>query len=417
MNIWIINQYVGVPTGGVGNRHFSLGRKMVERGHSVVVVASGYSHRTRREEVSFGSAPWTTAAYYGVDFVWVRVPAYRDNGLDRVYSMVKFGIATRSTQRKWGIKPPDVVVGSSPHLFAALAAERIARSYGVPFVLEIRDLWPQTFIELGGYPSWHPAIWSLERVERYLYRRADAIISLLPGAADHLVMKGADRTKITWIPNGVDLSLMPLPTSPPTRDEFVVMYAGAHGRANALDSIIEAAAILGKEAPEDGIRFRFLGEGPEKSRLEQRCVAEGLNMVGFEPFVPRSRALEIMQEADAFIVTLCDSNLYRYGMSLNKIYDYMASARPVVFGARSLNNPVEASGAGVVVEPENAQEMARAVQHLARLPLEERWTMGLAGRRYVEDRHDYASLAEQLEGVLFRVAPASSGGRRSKSTA
>jgi glycosyltransferase involved in cell wall biosynthesis len=405
VNIWIVNHYSGEPVDGIGNRHFSLGHQLVKRGHRVVVIASAYSHRTRQNEISMGRARWKKDSYHGVDYVWIRTPPYQTNGLDRVLNMVSFSQTIYATYRSWEVYTPDIIIGSSPHLFAALAAERIAHRLGIPFCLEIRDLWPETFIELGGYSPQHPAIRVMERIERFLYRQADIIISLLPGAMAHFAEKGVTEDKrVVWIPNGVDLSLAPEPTPPPERrDEFVVMYAGAHGKANALDSVLDAISILAERASNVKYRFRFVGEGPEKARLQQRSIDEGLNNVSFEPFVPRCQVLKMMQEADALIATLRDSDLYRYGMSLNKIHDYMASARPIVFGARSLNNPITDSGAGITVPPEDAAAMADAVETLACLPREERWKMGLAGWKYVEKRHDYSVLAEQLEDSLYQA--------------
>ncbi len=415
MRVWIVNHYVPVPVRGFGNRHYALARRLIEKGHDVTVVASSFAHGTRTRTHPYDGRSWRLDVEEGVPFVWVHTPPYSGNGLARIWNMLCFAYRVIEGAPSWRLKTPDVIVGSSPHLFAALSAQRLAARYRIPFVLEIRDLWPQSLVELGGFSRRNPAIHVLDRIERVLYRQADAIVSLLPGAVGYMVQKGAAADKIAWIPNGVDLSAIALPRPPKPRSEFVVIYAGAHGRANGLDSIMDAAAILQREGLQGKLRFRFIGDGPEKPRLERRALREGLEIVSFEPPMPRCDIYRVLSEADAFVATLRKADLYRYGISLNKLYDYLAAARPVVFGARSFNDPVSEAHAGLTVPPEDPQAMATALRQLIDMPRDERWQMGLRGRRYVEKHHDYAHLAERLERVISEAQARSrtTRGRRS----
>jgi glycosyltransferase involved in cell wall biosynthesis len=301
---------------------------------------------------------------------------------------------------------PDVIIGSSPHLFGALAAERVSRRLKVPFVLEVRDLWPQTLIDLGSVSAGHPVIKGLERIERYLYKHAERIITLLPQAREHMMTKGAAGDKVVWIPNGVKLEAQ-TPAALPTGGVFTVMYAGTHGLANGLDAILDAAAILQRDPVARGVRFHFVGDGPFKERLQVRCEQEGLANVVFDAPVPKGHVFGTLQRADAFIVTLRDIPLYRHGISLNKIFDYFAAARPIVFGTNDGNNPVSEARAGVVVRAEDAPAMAEAIKHLLSLTPEERYQMGLRGRRYVQEHHASTHLAQKLEEVLKGAASVS----------
>ena len=404
MNILVVNHYVGKPVDGMGNRHYMLAKELIRRGHDVTIISSSFAHGTRTEAHLSEGEKWKREVEEDVPFVWVRTPPYTGNGPDRAWNMLCFGLRINRWAERFELERPDVVVGSSPHLFAAFGAQKLARRYDVPFVLEIRDLWPETLIELGHFSPRNPGIQVLERIERRLYQSADHIICLLPGGAEHICEKGGLRSKITWIPNGIDLKLVPTPYPRDNSSKFVVMYAGAHGLANGLDSILDSAAILKQQGWSERVLFRLVGDGPYKARLAQRACQEGLDMVQFEPHVPRREIYSLLQEADAFVITLREANLFsRYGVSPNKLFDYLASARPVIFAIDALNNPVKESGGGITVPPENPESMAQAIIRLANMSPEERWEMGLKGRRYVENNHDYSELADRIETVLHDV--------------
>lgn len=404
MNILVVNHYVGKPVDGIGGRHYMFAKELIRRGHDVTIISSSYAHGTRTEIHLSAGEQWKRQVEEDVPFVWVRTPPYTGNGPGRAWNMLCFGLRINRWAGRFKLERPDVVVGSSPHLFAALGAQRLARRYHVPFVLEIRDLWPETLIELGNLSPRNPGIRVLERIERFLYQSADHIICLLPGGAEHICEKGGRRSKITWIPNGIDLKSLPTPYPRDNGSKLVVMYAGAHGLANGLDSILDTAAILKQEGWSEQVVLRFVGDGPHKARLVERACKEGLDMVQFEPHVPRREIYSLLQEADAFVITLREANLFsRYGVSPNKLFDYLASARPVIFAVDSLNNPVAESGGGITVPPEDPRSMVQAIRRLANMSSQDRWEMGLKGRRYVAQEYDYSKLADGIEMVLRGV--------------
>jgi glycosyltransferase involved in cell wall biosynthesis len=339
----------------------------------------------------------TFEKFGGVPFLLLRVPAYRSK-MARLWNMFVFAFEVWSGLGTQRMRKPDIVIGSSLTLLAAVAAERLARRLCVPFVLEIRDLWPQTLIDMGMRPH-HPAVVGFGMIERYLYRNADKIITLLPNASEYMVPRGARLNDITWIPNGVNVELMPFPNVPKPHDGFTVMYAGFHGLSDDLGPVLDAAAILNKEAP-GRFCFRFVGDGPNKRELQRRVATENIANVAFDDAVPKREVFSVLQEADAFIIAAKKTDLYRYGMSPNKLHEYMAAARPTIFAGNSHNNPIAEAAAGITVAPEDSMAIARAVETLAALSIDERWEMGLRGRQYIEERHDFARLASRLEQVL-----------------
>lgn len=395
LKIWMINHYAEPYA-----RHHNLALELVRRGHRVVIFASSFDHKSRRENRLAPGEKMRSEDIDGVTFVWMRTPPYPGNTAARVWNMAVFAGRIWRGGKPAGFDPPEVIIGSSPHLFAALPAQRLAASLHVPFVLEVRDLWPQSLVDLGGVSPRHPVVRGLEAIEKYLYRRAARIISLLPGAAEHMAKKGADPEKVVWIPNGVNLDLVPPPEPPRNDGVFTVMYAGAHGLANALDTLLDAARIVRSKLWGKGVRFRFIGDGPEKPRLEGKAQVENLENVSFENPVPRNQVYGLLKKGDVLWVTLRDSPLYRWGISLNKLYDYLASARPIVFGANVSLNPVDEAGAGITVPPEDPNALAQAIKRLYDMSPDERWEMGLRGREYVEKHHNFSRLADKLENLL-----------------
>lgn len=404
MKIWWVNYTALPPDEPGGTRHYSFARELSRRGHDVTVVASNF-HYVSESPIRLGDGEaWRRRQEAGVPFVWLRAPAYRGGQpVRRIASWLEF-----SRKVRWGgwtraLDPPDLVIGSSPYPFAALAAERLASRLGVPFVFEVRDLWPETLVALGDVPRWHPFVFVLRGIEAWLCRRAWGIVSLLRDATDYLVERGADADAVAWIPNGVDLGMVPSVSPPGRGRSFVLLYAGAHTVANDLDLLLDAAARLGPDVEGRRLEIRLVGDGREKERLQRRVRAEGLDQVRFLPAVPKSEVYETLLEADAFYMAFRDSPLYRWGVSPNKLFDYLACARPVIYAVPDAANPIEAAGAGLTVSPGGTDAMVEAVRDLASRSPEEAAEMGLRGRRHVEENFSVETLTDRLERFLSRL--------------
>lgn len=414
MNVWIVNQYAIPPTQPGITRHFSFAAALKERGHDPTLIASSFDHVTRKETRLNPGELSRIETIEGVRFLWLRTPYYEGNTTRRVWNMAIFAwrLWRRCGMRE--LAPPDVVVGSSPHLFGAFAAWRVARAFGVPFVLEVRDPWPEGLVELGNVRADHPVIRVLAWIERTLYRNAARIIALWPRLPPYIAARGGHPDKIEWIPNGVALEeIRPEPARAP-RGSLTVMYLGAHGLANALHTVVDAAVLLQAEGYADEVRFRFVGDGPMKPDLIRQAQRAGLDgMVRFEAPVPKRSVNDVIAQADVFVLPLHQSGIFRWGMSPNKLFDYMAAARPVVIAVNASSNPVVEARAGLTVAAEDATAMAEAIKTVVALSPEERWEMGLRGRRYVEAHHDMARLAERFEACLLS---ATTGARIARDT-
>ncbi len=382
-------------------RHYDMGRELVKKGHRVTIFASGFDHVTFTEAHLEKGEKWKAEEFNGVNFIWLRTFPYRGNEWRRVVNMLSYAI--RVTLVGWRFKErPDVIIGSSPHPFAALSAYILASTKKNRFFFEVRDLWPQTLVDMGALSSRSLFARGLYALEKFLYKKAEKIIAALPYAHVYIEKTGIPREKISWIPNGADISryegVKKYDGGRP--GVFTIMYLGSHGRANALDCILDCANILKKSGPQN-IRFVFVGDGPQKKRLMDYAADNGLTNVEFRGPVPKDEVFKVMGEADAFIAALEDIPLYKYGISLNKLFDYLASGRPILFSGNSANDPVKEAGAGISVAARSPELLAKAAIELSRLSPEQRIVMGRNGVEYLKKHHDVRHLAERLERLIL----------------
>ena len=374
---------------------------------------------TGRDDLA-GRLLFRTQQIEGVEFAWLRTVSYAGNGWRRILNMLSFVAVFLIAQLRF--RRPNVVIGSTVHPFAALGAWLVARLRRARFVFEIRDLWPQTLVDLGAMRLGSPGERLLRAIEAFLVRRATVVITLLSGIRDYLASRGLPTDRVVYIPNGVDLtafdaSHVAAPSAGSAelgaclaavdrlhRDRrFVLGYTGAFGRVNRIDVVARAAALTEEREPGQ-IGVVLVGDGPERPRLEQEFA--GLATVAFCTPVAKREIPAILRALDATIVHTTATPVYRYGISFNKLFDYMAAARPVVFATESAYDPVAATGAGLSVRPDDPDALAAAFIALADRSERDRVEMGQAGRAYVQQEHNIAILGEVLAGVVEARPPA-----------
>lgn len=400
MKIWLINHYATPPDYGSSTRHYVLAKELRKHGHEVTIIASQFHHLTNSEPSNQASKFKTWQDDY-VKFLLLPTPKYSDNGLGRLWNMLFFAYKALRLPKHYAERP-DIIIGSSVHPFAAWAAERLAADFQVPFCFEVRDLWPQTLIDMQAIGKRHPLTILLHQLERYLYQKAQRIITLLPFAYEYICALGIPKEKIEYIPNGIDLNLFPesQPVTLEDKERFTVMYLGAHGPANHLETVVEAAAEMSQNPATRSVHWRLIGQGPDKERLKHKVKQLNLNNIVLEDSIPKNAVPKVATQADAFIFHLRGVDVFKFGISPNKLFDYLACQRPIVFACAARNNPVEEAGAGITVPPEDPQAMAAAVRQLSKMTPEERGRMGQRGRKYVEENHSYQYLGERLNHLL-----------------
>ena len=405
--IWILNHYAVTPDLAGGTRHFDLGKELVKRGYQVVIFASGFDHVSRKYLKIGPRERLRLEKLEGVQFVWLNTFPYRRNDWRRVVNMISYGLATLRTARRFS--KPDVVIGSSMHPFAAMAAWWLTVRYKARFIFEVRDLWPQTAIDMGALKDTSLVAKLLYVWEKFMCLKAEKIIVLMPKAGQYFQSRGVDSRKICWIPNGVDVecyrNIAPLDPSSDVaqafqqhKDKFKVVYAGAHGAANGLDVAIEAAALLNKG--EVDVHFILIGDGPEKRALREKAERLDCTNVTFSEPVPNASMPAVLKQADLLMQCLRPVDVSRYGSSPRKVNDYLASGKPIIVSAAAANDAVSEAQAGLTVLPGDAQALANGIQQLSLMSPDELERLGANGRAYVEKHHDMKLLGEALAQTL-----------------
>lgn len=401
MKIWIVYQHAIPPSRSGGTRHHTLARLLMERGHEVSILSSSFHHFSRKEMERYQGGDVARKTEDGVPFVWFRTPTYLSGKFARLLGMFNFARQVYREGKSGRLGKPDLIIGSSPPMFAPYAAMRLARRFGVPFVLEVRDIWPQTVIDYLGSPRWHPMVVLMSVLEKALYSGAAKIVSVLPGSRRYLEGKGAAPSSFVYAPNGVDMEAVP--GNPPLADGDGVLrltYAGHHGYANNLSVILEAASLLEAQGYAKSVAFDLYGDGPYKQELIEQAKQMNLTSVRFLSPVSKALIYNTLARADAFLMPLRKADVFRWGISPNKLVDYMSCGRPILFGVSTQMNPVEEAGAGITCEPDNPRSLAEAVKRLAAMPADERRIMGENARRYAEHHYDIRRIADRLDAAL-----------------
>jgi glycosyltransferase involved in cell wall biosynthesis len=399
--IWLINQYASTPETGMGGRHYYLAKELAKQGHKVYLIGASFNHLLRKPPKLDNA--FKIEEVEGFQFIWVKVPSYKEaHSKKRVLNWFKFALQLLKLPKVIADKP-DVILASSPSPFAFLGAQRLAIKTGARLAFEVRDIWPLTLMELGGYSSKHPLIKLMQWTEDKAYRDADVVLSNLPNAVDHMVQRGMARDKFTWVPNGFDQSevskLEALPESVSAlipKDKFIVGYTGTLGVANALDSLIEAAELLQNQSD---IIFILVGGGKEKVNLMKK--ADSLSNVIFIDPINKAQIQTMLAQFDVCFIGWQDKPLYRFGIAANKLPEYMLSAKLILHAFSGKGDSVALAKAGKTVPAQNSERIADAVLKLKALSPEQRNQMKKNGREYALKNYDYVKLSEKLANVLL----------------
>lgn len=399
MHIWWVNQYIRPASQG-GGRHAVLGDHLSTLGHRVTLIGSDFDHSIRSARTP---PPPLDPRQEAVRFVPLRTRGYRTSA-SRLGSMLGYGRAVSRLKHEVGAQRPDIIIGSSPHLFAALGAYRLARNYGVPFVLEVRDIWPMSLSEVGGVHPRHPIVQFLKRIERYLYLNSDAIIGTMPRLNMRVSEVVSPPPPVYWIPTPAPSSsrLYEHPVPAPSPNVYKVTYTGAHGPPNSLQTLLQAAQLLRNQRTGDGrvIQFHLYGTGAAKESLRRDASARGLDNVHFHEPVPKNDVPRILAASDALVICWRNSKLYTYGVSPNKLTDYILAERPIIQALSADVDTVTNRGGGIQVRAEDPAALAEAVLTISALSAAELGSIVTAATTYYQQVHAPERNASALADVL-----------------
>ncbi|NMC30111.1 MAG: glycosyltransferase family 4 protein [Pelolinea sp.] len=398
MHILLIHQAFAAIDEPGGTRHHELARALAQQGHQVTIIASPISYLTGKPDAEKkkvvredGITIFRTYTY----------PALHRSFFHRIISFLSF--MNSSFFRAMRMHKVDVVWGTSPPIFQGITAWLVARLKGVPFVFEVRDLWPSFAVAVGVLKN-KPLIRLSEGLEKFLYRHADALVVNSPGYIDHVRQRGAKS--VFLVPNGVDTTMFPTGESGNDfraqhrwRNKFLVLYTGAHGMSNDLPVVIEAADQL-KQMQD--IHFVFIGDGKEKPVLMDLAEQKGLQNLTFLPPIEKKEIGHAMAAADCCIAILKPIEMYKTTYP-NKVFDYMAAGKAIVLVIDGvIRKVVEEARCGIFAQPGNATAIAQAIRILHDDPKQCK-EMGQRGRVYVEQYFNRQQTASLLLEVFRKV--------------
>lgn len=407
MKILYVSQYYPPEMGAPASRVSQLARAWAADGHDVTVLTGFPNHPTGVIPPEYRGWPYIRREDdHGVKVVRTPIYAAANKGLvKRSLNYVSYA-ASASLLGPLLTSRPDVVIATSPQFLTAVAGYELAKLKRVPFVFEVRDLWPRSIVEVGAMKADSPVVKGLEAAELFLYRHADRIVVVTDSFVDEIAARGIPRERLSVVKNGVDLGMF----SPGPRDEsirvrlglsgkFVAAYVGTHGMAHGLATMLDAAKLL---KDDDRFRLLLIGEGADKAALKERAAREGLSNVLFLDQQPHKEIPALLRAADATLVLLKAKDLFKTVIP-SKIFEFMGVARPIVIGVDGeARRIVEDAGSGLFVPPESGEDLAAALRMLASDP-DACERMGVKGRAYVEAHFSRAALARKYLDILGEV--------------
>ncbi|MDJ0696055.1 glycosyltransferase family 4 protein [Mastigocoleus sp. MO_188.B34] len=414
MNILILNQYA-LPSGSPGiTRHGDLAKVLVKRGHQVTIVASGFDYLTRQQDRTAGKKI-LKENYSGVDFIWLKTTNYKGNDGKRVKSMLDYSIKALLQSLKLKNKP-DIVIASSPHLLTGLTGFLLSAYKRIPLLLEIRDLWPSSLVDLGAIKANSLLHRILVKLEKFLYEKATGIITIPPLAYKRVQELLGESDKCTHIPNGIVINDdrkifqdVKLPESflkilEREKNRKIIIYAGAHGVANNLENVLETADYLREHNLNiyDQIAILFIGGGQKREELINLTQEKKHNHIHFHPPIDKLLLKRMLAHGDMLLLHLADAQVFTYGVSPNKLYDYFDAAKPVLFSSPIENNIVNQIQAGITFLPGRPKKLAEAIDFILKASDKERISMGDNARNYVRKYHNCEELAVKLEKLCLK---------------
>lgn len=400
--IWYVSKYVAPPAkASAGGRGYLIMREFARLGYSSVIFTSDSNQLA---EVPKLDQPHLLQEIDGIKLYWVRTMKYTvAKSLRRILSWLDF--EWRFWRLPKGQLPkPDVVIVSSLSLLTILNGFLLRRLYKCRLVLEIRDIWPLTITEEGGFSRWNPLVLGLGFIEKLGYRYADAVVGTMPNLGEHVAeVLGTPKTT-NCIPMGVDEAMLTAGDELPTdyaeeyipSNKLIVAHAGTIGITNALDTLLDCAELM----KHDGrVHFLVVGEGDLRAHYQQKYAH--LKNLTFAPRVPKAMVQAVLVRCDVLYFSVHESKVWRFGQSLNKVIDYMMAGKPVVASYTGYPSMIDEAGCGSYVPAGDVYALQRELERYVKMPPQERAAIGARGRTWILANRQYPKLAEDYLKILL----------------
>ncbi|SFC85959.1 glycosyltransferase family 4 protein [Clostridium uliginosum] len=405
MNILLINHYAGSDYHGMEFRPYYMAREWVNMGHNVTIIGADFSHLRKKNPKIEDSIQ--EEIIDGITYVWVKTPEYKGNGIGRIKNISTFMYKLRMNYKKLADKyKPNAVIASSTYPLDIYPAYRIAKRCNAKLCFEIHDLWPLTPMEIGGYSEKNPAIVLLQRAEDFAFKNSDRVVSILPNADRHIKERGFNTDNYVHVPNGIiidsEKKTPQIENSIERLQElknqgyFLIGYTGNHSPANSLNTMLDAA----KKTEDEKIKYILVGNGNIKDELIDYAKSNNITNVEFLDPVLKDNMENVLRLLDICYIGLRKEKLFMYGVSPNKLFDYMLASRPIIYSIEASNDPVTDAQCGISVPAEDSNAVVEAALKIKNLSEEDKIIMGQNGHEYVLKNHTYHGLAEKFLNAL-----------------
>lgn len=404
--IWVLNHYAMPSELGPMVRHYEFARQLIGRGYEVRIISSSAIHNTNINMIN-GSSRLLEREYAKIPFIFVKTRSYSGNGMDRVIGMLEYASRTFRYIEKLDLEKPDVIYASSAHPLTWLSGYFLSKRYGAKFIAETRDLWPETLVAMGRIEKKSVTARILYSLEKFIYTKADRLIFTMPGGRDYVKSLGIDTSKVVYINNGVDLEeFYNNQQEHVFQDEdldqlntFKVVYSGSMGQANALNYLVEAAEIIQHRGIHD-IMFILFGDGYQRAELQSFVAEKGLINVRFKGSIEKKLVPSVLNRADLNVFTGQHIYLYKYGLSLNKMFEYFASGKPIVSNIECGYDLLEEYKCGVTVQGGSAEALADGILDFYYMRTED-YNRFCENALVAAQDFDFSVLTDRLEKVIL----------------
>lgn len=415
MKVWILNHYAIPPKFGGLNRHFYFSKNLKSMNVDTKIFTASKIHNSNNNFMSGQKGLSREVSFEGVKYEFVKTGEYSNNGIKRIFSFVQFPFnLMRCLHSKYRNEMPDIIYASSPELFSTYFSILFAKKRKLPIIVEIRDLWPESIVEYSNFSKKNIIIKLLYRLEEWIYYKADKLIFTFEGSKEYIINQKwdinsggrIDLNKIEYINNGVDLEKFKsskdcLADNLLESNKFKVVYTGSIRKVNSIFLIVEAAKVL-KERGVNDVDFIIYGDGTERENLTKRCTELNLENVHFRKHVDKKFISNILKKADATIIVGQHDSMNKYGMSANKVFDYMAAGKPIISNLDVGYDKILKYNCGIVIPDGDGTEIADAVLKVKELNSEEYCTM-CKNAELAALQFDYKTLSKKLYEIMMKI--------------
>jgi glycosyltransferase involved in cell wall biosynthesis len=392
----LITHAGGSPHHGPNMRWYYLGQALKKVGIEVEIVSSSWFHKYLHAPDLIDKYDQQTVD--GLVYHWIKTKAYVGRGVRQVFNQAQFVAGLYSSSKMLARREPDIIIASSPHPFVVYPAVKLARKTGARFIYEVRDLWPALLLELGSFSKFHPYILANKAAESFAVKHAEKVLSVKPGDFDYFNQQyGLPADKFEYIPNG----FLPDNNKSPTintvkelrnRYRHIVGYVGAISNYYGLEEMVELASRF-RDNPDVG--FVVVGDGNRAAAIRELATQKQLSNFHMVGRIDKLAVPATLDTFDICYLALEDLDIHKYGISCNKLYEYMYAGKPVLGSYSAGHDPVVASGCGFTIKPGNPVKLASTLKTMLadNFP---RIETGAKGRAYFEETHHFSKVAETL---------------------